>query len=99
MGEVEITLAVGFRLWIHRYEYVCCSRKQNLGTPPMTAHPLFSLQGKVVLLTGGAGLYGRGLAAFLAEAGATLVLASRDRGALEKVAADERKRGYAVEAE
>ena len=59
----------------------------------------FSLQGKVVVLTGGAGLYGRGLAAVLAEAGATLVLASRDRAALEKVAAEERKRGYAVEAE
>ena len=65
----------------------------------MTAPDPFSLQGKVVLLTGGAGLYGRGLAAFLAEAGATLVLASRDRAALEKVAAEERNRGYAVEAE
>jgi NAD(P)-dependent dehydrogenase (short-subunit alcohol dehydrogenase family) len=65
----------------------------------MTALDRFSLQGKVVLLTGGAGLYGRGLAAFLAEAGATLVLASRDRAALGKVAAEERNRGYAVEAE
>ena len=65
----------------------------------MAALDRFSLQGKVVLLTGGAGLYGRGLAAFLAEAGATLVLASRDRAALEKVAAEERNRGHAVEAE
>ena len=38
----------------------------------------FSLRDKVILLTGGAGLYGRGLAADLAAAGATLVLAARD---------------------
>ena len=49
----------------------------------------FSLAGKIVLLTGGAGLYGRGLAAHLAASGATLVLASRDVGALQKVAAEE----------
>jgi NAD(P)-dependent dehydrogenase (short-subunit alcohol dehydrogenase family) len=65
----------------------------------VTALDHFSLRGKVVLLTGGAGLYGRGLVAFLAEAGATLVIASRNREALEKVAAEERSRGYAVEAE
>lgn len=65
----------------------------------MTTLNQFSLKGKVVLLTGGAGLYGRGLTAYLAEAGATLVLASRDRAALEKVATEERARGYAVEAE
>jgi NAD(P)-dependent dehydrogenase (short-subunit alcohol dehydrogenase family) len=65
----------------------------------VTALDRFSLRGKVVLLTGGAGLYGRGLAAFLAEAGATLVIASRQRAALEKVAAEERSRGHAVEAE
>ena len=51
--------------------------------------PSFSLAGKTVLLTGGAGLYGRGLAAHLAAAGANLVLASRDVAALEKVAAEE----------
>ena len=59
----------------------------------------FSLKGKVILLTGGAGLYGRGLTAFLAGAGATLVIASRGRAALELVAAEERDRGYQVEAE
>lgn len=65
----------------------------------MKALDYFNLQGKVVVLTGGAGLYGRGLAAFLAEAGATLVLASRQKEALENVAAEERARGYQVEAE
>jgi len=56
----------------------------------------FSLAGKVVLLTGGAGLYGRGLAAQLAASGATLILASRNVAALEKVAAEERARGFTV---
>ena len=59
----------------------------------------FSLKGKVILLTGGAGLYGRGLTAFLAGAGATLIIASRQRAALDMVAAEERARGYLVEAE
>ncbi len=59
----------------------------------------FSLNGKVVLLTGGAGLYGHGLASQVAEAGATLVLASRNTEALAKVAASETARGYSVIAE
>jgi NAD(P)-dependent dehydrogenase (short-subunit alcohol dehydrogenase family) len=46
----------------------------------------FSLAGHVIVLTGGAGLYGRGLATQLAEAGATLILASRNTGALQEVA-------------
>ncbi|AHF92755.1 short-chain dehydrogenase [Opitutaceae bacterium TAV5] len=54
----------------------------------------FSLKGKVILLTGGSGLYGRGLAADLAEAGAELVIASRNKEACEKVAAEEQARGY-----
>lgn len=47
----------------------------------------FSLKGKVALLTGGAGLYGRQLAEALAEAGATTYIASRNLAELEKVAA------------
>jgi NAD(P)-dependent dehydrogenase (short-subunit alcohol dehydrogenase family) len=58
----------------------------------------FSLTGKIVLLTGGAGLYGRGLAAQLAEAGATLILASRNVAALEQVAKEERALGRVVHA-
>ena len=59
----------------------------------------FSLRGKVMVLTGGAGLYGRGLAAALAEAGATLLIASRNLAKLETVAEEERQRGYQVFAE
>lgn len=67
-------------------------------TKPVSTLPEFSLAGKVVLLTGGAGLYGRGLTSQLAAAGAQLILASRDIAALEKVAAEERSRGYTVKA-
>ncbi|HND63202.1 MAG TPA: SDR family NAD(P)-dependent oxidoreductase, partial [Opitutaceae bacterium] len=64
-------------------------------TPPP---PTFSLAGHVVLLTGGAGLYGRGLASHLAAAGATLILAARNVAALETVAAEERALGRSVQA-
>lgn len=64
--------------------------------PPAPAG--FSLAGQIVLLTGGAGLYGRGLASQLAEAGATLILASRNVAALEQVAAEECARGRHVHA-
>lgn len=63
-----------------------------------TVPPGFSLAGKIVLLTGGAGLYGRGLAAQLAAAGATLILASRNVAALEEVATAERALGRLVHA-
>ena len=58
----------------------------------------FSLKGKVALLTGGAGKYGRQIVAALAEAGADTYIASRNLEALEKVAAEERTRGYNVTA-
>ncbi len=58
----------------------------------------FSLKGKVALLTGGAGKYGRQIVAALAEAGAETYIASRNLEALEKVAAEERARGYSVTA-
>jgi len=60
---------------------------------------LFSLRGKIILLTGGAGLYGRGLTAMLAEAGATLILAARDVSKLQAVAAEEMAKGHQVFAE
>jgi NAD(P)-dependent dehydrogenase (short-subunit alcohol dehydrogenase family) len=59
----------------------------------------FSLKDKVIILTGGAGNYGRGLTAQLAETGATLIIASRGSAALAKVAAEETARGYTVFAE
>ena len=58
----------------------------------------FSLKGKVALLTGGAGLYGRQIVSALAEAGAKLYIASRGIEALEKVAQEERERGFDVTA-
>src|SRR4051812_32065632 len=39
---------------------------------------LFRLDGKVALVTGGAGIYGQHIVRALAEAGATVVVASRD---------------------
>jgi NAD(P)-dependent dehydrogenase (short-subunit alcohol dehydrogenase family) len=68
-------------------------------TSTETTPPGFSLAGKIILLTGGAGLYGRGLTALLARTGATLVLASRNVAALETVAAEERALGHLVQAE
>ncbi len=57
---------------------------------------LFSLQDKTILLTGGAGLYGRGLAAMLAATGANLILAARDVAKLKVVADEERAKGHRV---
>src|SRR5689334_4837009 len=59
----------------------------------------FNLSDKVILLTGGTGLYGRQLTSAIAEAGAQLIIASRDRTRLEKVAHEETKRGYRVHVE
>jgi NAD(P)-dependent dehydrogenase (short-subunit alcohol dehydrogenase family) len=58
----------------------------------------FSLKGKVGLVTGGAGLYGRQIVLALAEAGATTYVASRNLGACEKLAEEYRKLGYDVTA-
>ena len=58
----------------------------------------FKLAGRVIVLTGGAGQYGRTLTAQLAETGATLVIASRNVEALRKIAAEETARGYKVHA-
>jgi NAD(P)-dependent dehydrogenase (short-subunit alcohol dehydrogenase family) len=56
----------------------------------------FSLKGKVIVLTGGGGLYGRQLTAALAEAGATLVIASRNQARLRAIAGEQVRRGFSV---
>ena len=59
----------------------------------------FSLRDHTVLLTGAAGLFGRGLATALAEAGATVVIASRNADKLQGVADEETALGRKVFAE
>ena len=54
----------------------------------MTPHQLFSLDGKVALITGGATGIGRMAATGLMQAGAHVFIASRKQGACETVAAE-----------
>lgn len=57
---------------------------------------IFSLEGKVALITGGAGLYGKQFVKALAMAGARVIMASRGVEQNEQVAAEFRKEGYDV---
>ena len=61
--------------------------------------PSFSLQRKVILQIGGTGLLGRALVTALAAAGATLVVASRQRESLESIAVGERSASRDVQAD
>src|SRR5215831_20509828 len=67
-------------------------------TSPMRIRELFSLQDKVIIVTGGAGLYGRPIVQALAEAGGTVIIASRDVAHSEAAAASFRRDGLTVEA-
>ena len=59
---------------------------------------MFSLTGKVAVVTGGAGLFGRQITEALAEAGATTLIASRDVSKLNEYANSLRDRGLSVRA-
>lgn len=59
---------------------------------------MFSLKGKVALVTGGAGLYGQQIVTALAEAGAKTYVASRNLEVLEKLAGEYRSQGWDVTA-
>lgn len=59
----------------------------------------FSLKNKVVVLTGGAGMYGRQLTSALAQAGTTLIVASRNLAKLQTIATAENQRGHNVSCE
>ena len=55
---------------------------------------LFSLDGRVAIVTGGRGLYGASISLGLCEMGATVVIASRNGAACEEYAAQLREQGY-----
>lgn len=59
----------------------------------------FSLKNKVIVLTGGAGLYGKQLTYALAEAGAQLVIASRNLDKLKEIADKKVAEGLAISCE
>ena len=65
----------------------------------MNVLDMFKLTGKVALVTGGAGNYGRQMTLALAEAGATVITASRNLESNESYAAQLRQEGLAVYAE
>lgn len=63
----------------------------------MSDAPSFSLSGKVIIQFGGTGLLGRALVDALGAAGATLIVASRNREALETLATSEQARSRTIQ--
>jgi NAD(P)-dependent dehydrogenase (short-subunit alcohol dehydrogenase family) len=66
-------------------------------TKTKTIQELFDLKGKVALVTGGSGLFGRQITEALAEAGARTIMASRNIEKLREQAELFRKNGLAVD--
>jgi len=62
----------------------------------MNVLDLLSLKGKIILVTGGAGLYGKCIVEGLAEAGGTVIIASRNIEQGQKVAGNFRSNGLDV---
>lgn len=62
----------------------------------MNVKELLNLKGNVILVTGGAGNYGKCIAEGLAEAGATVIIASRNLENINKVAKEFQKNGLDV---
>ncbi|MEN8230017.1 MAG: SDR family oxidoreductase [Bacteroidota bacterium] len=62
----------------------------------MDVKELLSLKGKIILVTGGAGLYGRCIVEGLAEAEGTVITASRNLEAGQKLAQEFKSRGMDV---
>lgn len=61
-----------------------------------TAKELFSLDGKIAIVTGGRGLYGASISEGLCEMGATVVIASRSGDKCEEFAQTLRGKGYSA---
>ena len=64
----------------------------------MNVKDLLSLKGKIILVTGGAGVYGKCIVEGLAEADGTVITASRNLENGERVAQEFRRRGLDVHA-
>lgn len=64
----------------------------------MNIKELFNLEKKIILVTGGAGLYGSCIAEGLAEAGGTVIIASRNKENVHDVASRFREKGLNVHA-
>jgi NAD(P)-dependent dehydrogenase (short-subunit alcohol dehydrogenase family) len=64
----------------------------------MNVVDLLSLKGRIILVSGGAGLYGKCIAEGLAEAGGTVIIASRDIVKTKLVADNFREKGLDVHA-
>lgn len=62
----------------------------------MHVKELFNLKGQVAIVTGGRGLYGASITSGLCEAGATVVIASRNGAKCEEFAAELRQQGHSA---